>query len=320
MGFLSSFPRTESADRRFLVGASDAPIILGLSPWQTPFGLWVQRTQGVESEDSNVTKRGRHLEQGLLRWTAEETGATEVEDGIPLSEPGLSGPEPFMSCRPDGGLLIDRVWEGAEIKTSRLVTEWGKGEDEIPLHYLAQVQWQLACMPGCPAVRVGAYLPVQDQLKTYRIERDEDLIASMIESVGEWFYKHIVQGIAPDVDASPAAASYLHQRFGAGTGRLRNASPEETRLVLDLAAAKAATKAAKSVEDLLANRLREAIGDDDGLTFDGAKATWKEQAGANRVDTARLKAEYPEVAAAVTVQGEPTRVLRLAGKALKGAE
>lgn len=320
MPILRTFPRASTASRALLIGASDAPVILGLSPWQTPFGWWASRQLGGDEVGNRAAvQRGKRFERVVLDWTAEEVGANEVEPGIGIDEPALLGPEPFVASRPDGALLIDGAWEGAEVKTSRLVSMWGDEPDGVPLYYLAQVQWQLACMPGVEAVRIGAWLPVQERLLTYRIERDDALIARMINDVGEWFLRHVLAGETPAIDGSSIGARYLHHKHGRGSGRLRVATADERRLVLDLAAARLATKAAKAAEDALANQLRAAIGDDDGVTFDGGKATWREQAGAMVVDTARLREQFPAAASLCMERGEPTRVLRLSGAAMKGA-
>lgn len=45
------------------IGASDAPIIMGASPWKTPYKLWLEKTTGQSDFQGNeATERGHALE------------------------------------------------------------------------------------------------------------------------------------------------------------------------------------------------------------------------------------------------------------------
>ncbi len=45
------------AFRRKRIGASDAPVIMGISPWKTPYQLWIEKTSGIESSAAPQQKR-----------------------------------------------------------------------------------------------------------------------------------------------------------------------------------------------------------------------------------------------------------------------
>ena len=83
-------------------------------------------------------------------------------------------------------------------------------------------------------------------------------------------------------------------------------------------AAKRAAKAADTALSVAENEVRALIGDDAGIAVQGKDTvTWRLQDGARRIDSTRLRAEFPEVAEAITVQGEPTRVLRVSAGLLR---
>ena len=296
MPILHTFKRAETAQRSHLLGASAAPVILGLSPWQTPMGLWLTM-QEQRDVDSIAKKRGRYLEAGLLQWTADECKAVEVEPGIPLDEPGIAGPEAWMQFHPDGALqLRSGEWRIAEIKTSRLAADWGDGADDMPLHYLAQVQFQLACCPTIDAVQVGAYLPVPDKLKLYCIQSDKAFQRRMIDVMGEWVYKHIVLNQAPDVDGSAASTEYLRKQFPQELAPLRAclADSADAQLVREFADVKQQLKSLHALEDVLANQLRAACGDGAGLHVKGiGRVTLKHVAEA--ADIEKSRAAHPDV-------------------------
>jgi putative phage-type endonuclease len=307
-------PKAATADRTKLIGASEAAAILGLSPWSTPFNVWQSKVDPQPDEDSPVLERGRYLEAGLLEWTAAKSGAKSFERGPALKEPGLQGGYSFLSVRPDGALhMADGSVELAEIKTSRDAHEWGAtGTDLLPQHYAIQVLLQMAVCPGIERTRVGAYLPIADELRVMVVERDEALIRWIIDKLGEWHHQHIVLGKRPAVDGSEACRAYLRRQFPVQTEPMRVASIDEALLVLDLVQAKASAKAADAEAERLGNLLRAQIGSAEGLIVAGGKVTYRWQAGANRVDTDFLKSVYPEVHAKVCKQGDDQRVLRLA--------
>lgn len=313
MGILASFPRASTADRRVILGASAAPVLLGLSPWESPMGLWLKMQSGEELADNPAMQRGRYLESGVLRWTADTTGAVEVESGIPISEPGLVGPEPWLGMHPDGFLRYADGWRLAEIKTSRSSFGWGEdGTDELPPVYLAQVQAELACVPSIGEATVGAYLANEDRLRTYRVRRDEAFIRHMLDVMGNWYYRHIGLRIPPDVDGSEASSSYLATQHPRATNPVREATEEESLLVRRLAELKALGKSAKAEEDVVANKLREAIGEAKGVSVAGlGRVLWTPVSGAETVDAKTLRASYPEAWEAVKKRGAARRDLKL---------
>lgn len=313
---LSMLPRAATADRKLLIGASEAAAVLGLSPYQTPMGVWLSKQDDAEPlADNDAMRAGRHMEAGTIAWAAEQLGAVEVEPGIRLDEPGIQGPAEWLAVRPDGALhFADGHAELVEAKTSRLAHQWADGD--APEWYVVQVQVQLACVP-CDAAQLAAYLPMVGKLETRRIVRDDELILMMLDKLADWHARHLDPHgprLAPAIDGSDAALEFIKRKFRTGSGKMRVATEHEAKLIIDLSVAKAAAKSAKAAEDLAANRLREAIGDDDGLSLPNGKVTWKSQAGAERLDQKLLRAKYPEAAAACTVQGEPMRVLRLSLK------
>lgn len=312
MGFLEHLSRTESADRRLTIGASAAPAILGLSPWQSAMGVWMQM-QGLNtaSKDTPATRRGNRFERELLAWTAEVVEATAIEPGIPISEPGIAGPEPWMQFHPDGALANRDGWQLAEIKTSRMAAEWGDGPDEIPAHYLCQVQFQLACLPAGTAAIVGAWIPASDKLLTYRILPDVEFQRWLIDTIGEWFYRHIVLGEAPDVDGSEASTRWLQHQHPLMLAPVRIAAMgEERELVASFATVKAEIKTLEAREAELANLLRAAIGDGEGIFCGDGKVTCRPVKGAERADLEALRRDYPDVWAAVRRKSDDRRDLR----------
>lgn len=54
--------------RRAGIGSSDAGIIMGVSPWRTPYELWNDKVYGSSQEQNSSMKRGNELEPVARSW------------------------------------------------------------------------------------------------------------------------------------------------------------------------------------------------------------------------------------------------------------
>lgn len=269
--------RSEWLDRRRLgLGASDVAAVLGLSPFASAWDVWVSKTddEAPRSEESSVQSRGRRLESAVLDWMSEDAGMQRRR--LP-QHTTFQGPEPWALCTPDdlyanphGG----QGW-GLEAKTSREASEWGPSGDPngVPVYYAIQCMWNLHCT-GAARWDIGVYLPIVDDWRRYTLERDLEVERVLVERLGEWWERHVVQGLVPDMTASPAATAWLARRFKGGASKLRAATPEEEALVREHVRLQVAVGALELERDAVGNRIRQAIGEAEGVVFRGGKATW----------------------------------------------
>ena len=171
---------TETADRtewlqarRAGVGASDIAAILGTSPWSTPFQVWASKVHDLpEEEPSEAMRWGSVLESAILdEWLALSGNGPAVSRGALCRNLAV----PIMLATPDA-LLSSAV---VEVKN---VSDWSW--DEIPAHYVQQVQWQLAVTEhdlGFLVVLHGGR-----NLRVYEIGPDPD-IHLMILAAGDFW-------------------------------------------------------------------------------------------------------------------------------------
>jgi predicted phage-related endonuclease len=90
--------------------------------------------------------------------------------------------------------------ENIEIKTVHpfKAKEWGDHEtDQLPLHYLAQVQWGLGIHKRD---RARVFALIGDDLKPYIVERDDETIAAMREQAFEFWTKYVEPKKQPPLD------------------------------------------------------------------------------------------------------------------------
>ena len=122
--------------RQSMRNASESAAVLGISPWVTPYQLWMLKTGRSVSQTNAAMARGTHLEPAARAAYEEKTGAVMqplvMQDGV------------YSACLDgitlEGGLIVEIKcpFKGRDSELWRSV-EGGT----VPGHYGAQVQHQL---------------------------------------------------------------------------------------------------------------------------------------------------------------------------------
>jgi len=136
------------AHRRGLRNASETPAVLGLSPWVTPYQLWLLKTGRAEQAVNTAMHRGTALEP-LARH------AYEVETGLVMQPLVLQ--DGLYSASLDGMTLAgDLIVEIKCPYKGAASALWQSVEGgEVPANYLAQVQHQLMVSGASQGAPVG---------------------------------------------------------------------------------------------------------------------------------------------------------------------
>jgi putative phage-type endonuclease len=156
--------------RRNYIGASDAPVIMSVSPYKTPFELWQEKVGLRSSESDNpATRYGKAMEEPA-RIAYERYTNTEVRPEI------VYHPEnDFMMASLDG-LAYDSDTI-VEIKNPNQDDHELAKKGLVPDKYYPQLQHQLDCLPGSIlhywSFRKGEGVLVE-------VVRDEDYIKELI--------------------------------------------------------------------------------------------------------------------------------------------
>jgi len=297
--FVQDSPEWHAA-RMAGIGASDVAAILGLSPWQTPLGVY-RAKMGIPNEiPENLAYFGHALEAPIAQWVADkhpEVG--EVDEGFAAR----SIEWPWLTASADRCAYLDGPNPiPVELKTSSAYSKdsWADG---VPLYYETQVQAQIAVL-GAPhgwlAVLHGGNSP-----ELYRVERDDDFIHNHLIPKTEAFWNdHVLARVPPepttsaeavelwpgDPDLSVDGGEALYELWGAYGLMQAEAVDVAERL------------------DGVKLELQKAMQDATQLVYgEQVLFTWKPRAGAKRLDGAALKAAHPELVAEFTKAGEPTR-------------
>lgn len=171
--------------RRNGIGASEAPAAVGLSPWDSPLGLYLRKIgEGPSIEQNEAMRWGQLLEPVVLAEFERRSGRKLVETQARCQHADL----PWLWATVDG--LLDSPPEIVEAKTAGqwAADEWGEdGTDEIPEPYIVQTAVQLACS-GVSVVHIPVLIAGQDY-RCFRLERNEALITRVLELLTEFWQR-----------------------------------------------------------------------------------------------------------------------------------
>lgn len=188
-------PITEqmAKERRNWIGASDAGAILGLSRYQSPYDIWLQKTGQLEdSKISDAADAGNRFESGVLDDAEEKLG--KLERNLHVKAAALSFP---MASNLDARVVADG--RPVEAKTAGLfgplTADWDEDSlDGIPEFYHAQCQAHLL-ITDRDLCHVPAFLGGVG-FRLFRIPRNEDFIKIIIDRCAA-FWECVQSGNPP---------------------------------------------------------------------------------------------------------------------------
>lgn len=211
--------------RRSGIGASEVAGVMGLSPWQTPLSIYVEKVEGLEDQEESLQMElGLELEPFLQRkftqWLQKNEGVVimPAQEETPF-EPTFEekymyahDDYPFIRCTPDDMFIHpEDGLVGVEYKTSSeyMKDEWG--EDEVPTQYYLQVQANLF-VTGCDKWYL-AYLIGNRKFDVIVIKRNEEVIEKIKNACVEFWTECIEKEIPPaptgaDIDFNALKAIY----------------------------------------------------------------------------------------------------------------
>lgn len=202
--------------RKNKIGASDAPIIMGVSPWKSINALWEEKVGLKSPPSSNFhQERGLSLENAARQYFFLMTGyeifpkvcISKNHDWMIASLDGLSK---------DESVLVEIKCPGEKDHTSAL-------RGVIPEKYYPQLQHQLEVT----GLDKGYYLSFDGQYgKIIIFERDQDYIDRMIEKEYE-FYQCMINFIPP-----PKPKSIKDVRWENAALLLRSIKKKQKELII----------------------------------------------------------------------------------------
>ncbi|GAB3245086.1 YqaJ viral recombinase family nuclease [Chitinimonas naiadis] len=275
------------------IGSSDAAVAIGLSPYKSALTLWLEKSGRKEPEDLSDKESiiwGQILEPVLSSVYQERTGYKVRRVNAVLQHPEHD----FMLANLDREIVGLPEGPGVlEIKTAgyHSAPQW---EDGIPIAYQCQVLHQLA-VTGHEWADVAVLIAGQD-FRIYRIERDDDKIADLIQREHR-FWACVLDDLQPPPDGSADAGQALSWLYPKDNGLVvdLSESAEFNRLFESLLEARIAKAEAEAEEDRLKQQIQNALGPATTAQFQQGKVSWKRSKDGQIPDWERLQSDYPKL-------------------------
>ncbi len=256
------------------IGGSDVAGILGVSKYATPLSVWLNKTGQIESKDLSEVQ--------AVEWgnRLEEVVGTKYIENHPERKVKRVNAVAQSITRPWAQASLDfEVKDGErhgilEIKTAglRVADDWKEG---VPLYYLTQITHYMSVLNrdfADVAVLIGG-----QEYREYRIERDEDDIATVNEAVDKFWNDNVEQNVAPELQLETSES--LLALFGkGGKDDVINIAPEQLDEVDELIETyndvSKEYKLLKERKDELSQRIIETVGKHNGIKTDSNQAKW----------------------------------------------
>ncbi|SKC49197.1 YqaJ viral recombinase family protein [Paraburkholderia hospita] len=285
------------AVRKTGIGGSDAAAAVGLNPYKSMLELWLEKTgrdADLEQPDPNDTTHpvfwGTLLEPIVAAAYTQQTGNRVRKVNAVLRHSTV----PFMLANLDREVVGGSDVQILECKTTGLngLKLW---RDGVPEYVVLQVQHQLA-VTGKQAAHV-AVLVCGQQLDVHRIDRDDELIAKLIELEGR-FWEFVESDTPPPADGSDSADRALRCLFPRDAGSTVDLSGDRmlSATFADLVTVRAEIETREQVESQLKQSIQQAMGDASRAIFETGEVSWKRSKDGAGVDLKKLLADYPELA------------------------
>lgn len=274
------------------IGGSDAGAVCGLNPYVSPMEVYASKTSDnvdEEDNDNEAMREGRDFEDYVAKRFTEETGlkvrcsnAMYVSVEYPFM---IADIDRLVTGRTDGII-------GLECKTASPYNAEKWKDGKIPAHYIMQCYHYMTVLNA--KSWYIAVLIYGQEFKYIKLERDEEIIQSLIRIEENFWNNHVVKRVMPEPDGSAAADSFINKHFAnskqgfsiplTGFDEKLQKREELSDLINQLDTEK------KKIEQEIKAYMNEA----EYAENEHFLVSWKNST-INRIDTKRLKTEMPNV-------------------------
>ncbi|MEX5559840.1 YqaJ viral recombinase family protein [Pseudomonas rhodesiae] len=284
------------AVRKQGIGSSDAGAAVGLNPYKSQLELWLEKT----GRDTTLPKADPHDEESPMYWgnVLEPIVAwhysKRTKNKVRRINAVLQHPNPNMSwmlANIDREVISADDVQILECKTAGIngARLWKEG---VPEYVELQVMHQLA-VTGKQAADVAVLLGGQ-HLEIHRIERDEQMIARLIE-LERKFWTYVETDTPPPADGSASAEAALRCLYPEDNGQTVDFSGDAglAAAYLELKAVRQSIGEKETREAQLKQILQQAMGDATQAKFSNGFVSWKRSKDSTVVDVQQMLKDKP---------------------------
>lgn len=300
------------AVRRTGIGGSDVAAILGLDPDRGPLKVWEEKA-GYQEPENERMRWGKRLEGAIAEGFEEETGLKTV---LPAGT-FVHVDRPWALANPDRFAVEDGTVLGpVELKNKgEYVADKWEDADEAPDSPAIQAHWYRSVC-GHRGSWVAGLLG-GNRLRVFWQPANEELTAELFRLVGDWYQRHIVDGVRPKADGLKRTSDFLAALYDVKPEAVAEVELSEARaLRMQYASLQDQAKAVEAQLEEVKNQMRDTAGEAE-LVKVGKGVAWSWKANGafkskqfreqrpdlaakyvrlvEEIDTDGLKADHPDV-------------------------
>jgi putative phage-type endonuclease len=278
------------------IGSSDAGAAVGLNPYQSQLELWMVKTGRDGSlpkidpnDETSPMYWGTLLEPIVAAHYTRRTGHRVRKINAVLQHPDI----PWMLANIDREVIGVPDVQILECKTAG---EFGARlwRDGVPEYVQLQVQHQLA-VTNKAAADVCVLICGQE-IRIYRIERDDALIARLIE-LEQQFWHYVQTDTPPPADGSDSADVALRCLYPHDTGTTLDLTHDSamSAVFADLLTLRDEITHRAKVAEELKQRIQQCMGDASRALFETGDVSWKRSKDGLGIDMEALLTDQPDL-------------------------
>ncbi len=267
------------------IGSSDAAAAVGLNPYQSQLELWMIKT----GRDGNLPKIDPNDESSPMYWGTilepivamhytKRTGNKVRRINAVLQHPDAD--KSWMLANIDYSVVGSDEVQILECKTAG---EFGSRlwRDGVPEYIQCQVQHQMA-VTGKKVVDVCVLICGQE-IRVYRIERDDELIDRLIE-LERKFWHYVEHDIEPPVDGSDSAGKALRALYPQDSGNTLDLTEDLalSTAFLGMVTLRTEIESRTEVAEQLKQQIQQRMAEASKAVFKSGSVTWKRSKSGSR--------------------------------------
>ncbi|MFC5698369.1 YqaJ viral recombinase family protein [Pseudomonas sp. GCM10022186] len=298
------------AVRKQGIGSSDAAAAVGLNPYKSQLELWLEKTgrdaalPKADPQDEESPMYWGNVLEPIVAWHYSKRSKNKVRRinaVLQHPDPQL----PWMLANIDREVIGAEDVQILECKTAGIngARLWKEG---VPEYVQLQVMHQLA-VTGKQAADVAVLLGGQS-LEIHRIERDEQMIARLIE-LERKFWTYVETDTPPPADGSASAEAALRCLYPEDNGQTVDFSGHAglAAAYLELKAVRQSIGEKETREAQLKQMLQQAMGEATRADFSNGYISWKKAKDSTVLDVDRMLKDKPYLQTRYTKLKEGTR-------------
>ncbi len=271
--------------RRNSIGGSDAPSIIGLNPWSSPYTVWADKLGKLPpKEDNEAMRQGRDLEFYVADRFSEATGKKVRRENYILINPEY----PFAHANVDRMIVGEDA--GLECKTTSTLNLKNFKNGAFPDTYYVQCVHYMM-VTGCQKWYL-AVLVLNKEFMVFEIERDEEEIAALAKSEKE-FWDLVEAKTPPVADGANSTTNTISVLYPESNDESVNLFAYETDLQQYMALSEQIKELEKLKEEM-SNKVKAFLGEAGKGESDGYKVTWA-STSRSTFDSKKFAADHKDI-------------------------